>query len=416
MIHPSPEFRTKWRRFRGERRAYFSLIVLATLFLMALPAEMLFNDRPLILRVDGKTYFPFLFDYSYRDLGGASDIPIQSYRSETFRAFLDGTETIVHPEVLFGDDKETVDIDRLVAELDAGSLPVPGEVAVERIRGPKHRVWMLSAPFRHSYDSYFVSKKLPQQNLANPFPHIDDNTGEPVPGAIEEGYYLGTDREGKCVLARLVYGFRISIVFGLALAVSGTVIGCILGAVQGYFGGPVDLLGQRLTEIWGSIPQLYLLIILGAILGRIDGLSTWWQYLMIFGILNLFAWMGMAAHMRAMFLRARNLDYVKAARALGVSDFQIMMRHILPNSLTPIVTFVPFAVTGGVLALVSLDFLGFGVIYPAPSLGELIKQGQENLFAWWILLPTFVTLVVLLMLLTFIGEGVRNAFDPRRKA
>ena len=232
-------------------------------------------------------------------------------------------------------------------------------------------------------------------------------------GAWIDQHYLGTDKEGKDVLARIVYGFRISVIFGLCLALTETVLGCIIGAIQGYFGGLIDLFGQRLIEIWGSIPQLFLLIILSSFLANRAELTSFKLYLMLFGIINLTSWMGMATFMRAEFLKGRNLDYVKAARALGASNFKIMLKHILPNSLTPLVTFLPFAITSGILALVSLDFLALGVKYPSPSLGDLLKQGQDNLFALWIILPTFFILSFTLTLLTFIGDGIRNAFDPR---
>jgi microcin C transport system permease protein len=197
-------------------------------------------------------------------------------------------------------------------------------------------------------------------------------------------------------------------IFGISLAVFGTLIGCLIGGVQGFFGGLVDLLGQRLTEIWGSIPRLYILIILSSFLVP--------SVLLLFVILNLTAWMGIAAYIRAEFLKIRNLEFVKAAKSMGVSNFKIMRRHILPNALTPVITFFPFEVTAGILALVSLDYLNLGVPSPAPSMGELLAQGKNNLHALWILLPTFTLLTVALTGLTFIGEGVRNAFDPRRNA
>jgi microcin C transport system permease protein len=197
-------------------------------------------------------------------------------------------------------------------------------------------------------------------------------------------------------------------IFGISLAVFGTIFGCLIGGVQGFFGGLVDLLGQRLTEIWGSIPRLYILIILSSFLVP--------SVLLLFVILNLTAWMGIAAYIRAEFLKIRNLEFVKAAKGMGVSNFKIMRRHILPNALTPVITFFPFEVTAGILALVSLDYLNLGVPSPAPSMGELLAQGKNNLHALWILLPTFTLLTVALTGLTFIGEGVRNAFDPRRNA
>ena len=195
-------------------------------------------------------------------------------------------------------------------------------------------------------------------------------------------------------------------IFGASLAITGTLIGCLIGGTQGFFGGGVDLVGQRLTEIWGSIPRLYILIILSSFLVP--------SAILLFLILNLTAWMGIAAYIRAEFLKIRNFEFVKAAKGLGVSNFTIMRRHILPNALTPVVTFFPFEVTAGILALVSLDYLNLGVPSPAPSIGELLAQGKNNLQALWILLPTFVSLTLTITLLTFIGEGIRNAFDPKK--
>ena len=222
----------------------------------------------------------------------------------------------------------------------------------------------------------------------------------------QDGHYLGTDDRGRDVLARLIYGFRISLIFGASLAITGTLIGCLIGGAQGFFGGWVDLAGQRLTEIWGSIPRLYILIILSSFLVP--------SVLILFLILNLTAWMGIAAYIRAEFLKIRNFEFIKAAKGLGVSNFTIMRRHILPNALTPVVTFFPFEVTAGIFALVSLDFLNLGVPSPAPSIGELLAQGKNNLQALWILLPTFTALTSMITLLTFVGEGIRNAFDPRK--
>jgi len=239
--------------------------------------------------------------------------------------------------------------------------------------------------------------------------------GKRIPGAATERHLLGTDKFGKDVLARLVYGFRLSLLFGLALAITSTILGSILGGIQGYFGGAVDLAGQRAMEIWGAIPRLMLLMILSDFLSRQGNFTGAAHLLMLFVIMNLTSWMGMAGHMRAQFLRARNLDYVRAAKSLGVSNPMIMFRHILPNSLTPIITFLPFSISGAIMALVGLDFLGFGLKYPSPSLGDLLSQGQQHMEAWWIMIPAFVTLTSLMILLTFIGDGVRNAFDPRYK-
>ncbi|MGY8762590.1 MAG: ABC transporter permease subunit, partial [Nitrospinaceae bacterium] len=235
-----------------------------------------------------------------------------------------------------------------------------------------------------------------------------ERTNQTINSSWIDGHYLGTDDRGRDVLARLVYGLRISMIFGISIAITGTLIGCLLGGTQGFFGGWVDLIGQRLTEIWGSIPRLYILIILSSFLVP--------SVLLLFLILNLTAWMGIAAYIRAEFLKIRNFEYVKSAKSMGVSNFKIMRKHILPNALTPVVTFFPFEVTAGILALVSLDFLNLGVPSPAPSIGELLAQGKTNLQAIWILLPTFIALTTALTLLTFVGEGIRNVFDPKRNS
>jgi microcin C transport system permease protein len=267
---------------------------------------------------------------------------------------------------------------------------------------------MIWPPVRYDYKHIPSHSTTGRVALAAPYKTASSDKSRIIPSSWEDGHYLGTDDRGRDVLARLIYGFRISMLFGLALAVTGTILGCLLGGIQGFFGGWIDLIGQRLTEIWGSIPRLYILIILSALLTP----SVW----LLFGILNLTAWMGMAAYIRAEFLKGRNLEYVKAAKALGVSNFSIMRKHILPNSLTPVITFFPFEVTAGILALVSLDFLNLGVPSPAPSIGELLSQGKTNLQAIWILIPTFVVLTGALTLLTFVGDGIRNAFDPRKAA
>ncbi len=264
-------------------------------------------------------------------------------------------------------------------------------------------VWPL---VRYDYKYIPIESETGRVALAAPYKILSPDKSRVLESSWRDGHYLGTDDRGRDVLARLIYGFRISMVFGLSLAVTGTLIGCLLGGFQGFFGGWIDLIGQRLTEIWGSIPRLYILIILSAFLVP----SAW----LLFAILNLTAWMGIAAYIRAEFLKARNLEYVKAAKGLGVSNFSIMRRHILPNSLTPVITFFPFEVTAGILALVSLDFLNLGVPSPAPSIGELLAQGKNNLQAIWILLPTFVLLTTMLSLLTFVGDGIRNVFDPRK--
>ena len=226
------------------------------------------------------------------------------------------------------------------------------------------------------------------------------------PAAPSAKNWFGTEGNGRDMAARLLYGFRVSIWFALALTLTGTLIGIVAGAVQGYFGGKVDLVLQRCIEIWGSVPELYLLIIFASIFEP--------SLLLLLILLSLWGWMGLSDYVRAEFLRNRGLEYVKAARALGLSNTQIIVRHVLPNSLTPVITFLPFRMSGAILALTSLDFLGLGVPATVPSLGELLKQGKNQLDAWWIIVPTFAVLVLTMLLLTFIGDALRDAFDTRK--
>jgi len=228
----------------------------------------------------------------------------------------------------------------------------------------------------------------------------------PNPAPPSASNWLGTDEAGRDMVARLLYGFRVSLGFGLLLTLAGTVIGVFAGAMQGYFGGGVDLGLQRLIEIWASIPELYLLIIFASIFEP--------SLLLLLVLLSLFGWIGLSDYVRAEFLRNRGLEFVKAARALGLSNRQIIWRHVLPNSMTPVITFLPFRMSDAILSLVSLDFLGLGVPPGVPSLGDLVRQGKNNLDAWWIIFPTFATLTLTLLLLTFIGEALRDAFDTRK--
>ena len=228
----------------------------------------------------------------------------------------------------------------------------------------------------------------------------------PAPSGPTAINWLGTDDKGRDMLARLLYGFRVSIWFAIALTVTGTLIGIVMGALMGYFGGKLDLTLQRVIEVWGAVPELYLLIIFASIFEP--------SLLLLLVLLSLWGWMGLSDYVRAEFLRNRSLEFVKAARALGLSNLQIIRRHVLPNSLTPVITFLPFRMSGAILALTSLDFLGLGVPASVPSLGELLQQGKANLDAWWIIVPTFVLLTVTMLLLTFIGDALRDAFDTRK--
>jgi microcin C transport system permease protein len=270
-----------------------------------------------------------------------------------------------------------------------GDLPIEADFKDSELQKRiAEKGWMVWPPIRHSYSS--ISRDLPS----------------PPPTPPDARHYLGTDDQSRDVAARLVYGFRLSVLFGLALTLLSSIIGIAAGAVQGYFGGWIDLLFQRFIEIWSGMPQLYLLIIMASIL-----VPSFW---LLLGLMLLFSWMGLVGVVRAEFLRARNFDYVRAARALGVSDRAIMFRHILPNAMVASLTFLPFIVSGATVALTSLDFLGLGLPPGSPSLGELLLQGKNNLQSPWLGFTGFFIIAIMLSLLVFIGEGVRDAFDPRK--
>ena len=261
-------------------------------------------------------------------------------------------------------------------------------------------------------DPFIVDKLKQGGNLAlftlNPHSATSTDYFSPYsdPAAPSLRNWLGTDSLGRDMLARLLYGFRVSIWFAIVLTLVGTSIGIAMGAVQGYFGGRTDLGLQRLIEIWGAVPELYLLIIFASIFQP--------SLILLLVLLSLWGWMGLSDYVRAEFLRNRGLEFVKASRALGLSNAQIIWRHILPNSMTPVITFLPFRMSAAILALTSLDFLGLGVPSSVPSLGELLKQGKANLDAWWIIVPTFVLLTLTMLLLTFIGDALRDALDTRK--
>ena len=332
--------RRAWQRFRHHRLGYWSLLIFSGLVILSLFAEVLSNDKPLLVRYQGELYLPLLKDYSEKTFGGDFDTPTD-YLDPFIRDKLNqGGNWAIYPPNPYG--ARTI--------------------------------------------NYFAKA--------------------PNPSAPSRDNLFGTDDRGRDLLAQLIYGFRLSALFGLALTAIGVVMGVIAGAIQGYVGGKTDLIAQRFMEIWGSMPELYLLIIFSAIFTP--------SVLLLLVLLSLFGWMGLSDYVRAEFLRNRQMDYVRAARALGVSNVQIMWRHILPNSLTPVVTFLPFRMSAAILALTSLDFLGLGVPPGTPSLGELLSQGKANIDAWWISLSTFGVLVVTLLLLTFMGDALRDALDPRK--
>ncbi|HEY9096274.1 MAG TPA: ABC transporter permease [Hydrogenophaga sp.] len=338
-VSPSPA-RRAWLRFRRNRLGYWSLVAFVVMVLVSLGAELISNDRPLLVRYEGQTYYPMWQDY---------------------------------PETVFGGDFDTPTdyLDPFIKD----RLSQNGNWALYTINtyGPKTVNYFAKSP--------------------NPAGPTSEN-------------WLGTDAQGRDLLAQLLYGFRVSVLFALALTAVGTVIGVFTGAIQGFFGGKVDLAFQRFIEIWGSMPELYLLIIFAAVFSP--------SLPLLLVLLSLFGWMGLSDYVRAEFLRNRQLDYVRAARALGLSNTQIIRRHVLPNSLTPVVTFLPFRMSGAILALTSLDFLGLGVPPGTPSLGELLSQGKANIDAWWISSFTFLVLVATLLLLTFMGDALRDALDPRK--
>ena len=308
---------------------------------LSLCAELISNDRPLVVRYQGQTYYPVLYEYPEKTFGGDFATPAD-YLDPFIR------------EVLSKDGN-----------------------------------WAIFAPNPYGYKTlnYFAK--------------------EPNPSRPTKENLLGTDDRGRDLLAQLIYGFRVSVLFALALTISGTLLGIVTGAIQGFFGGRIDLAFQRFIEIWGSMPELYLLIIFASIFEP--------SILLLLVLLSLFGWMGLSDYVRADFLRNRNLDYVQASRALGLSNWQIIWRHVLPNSMTPVVTFLPFRMSAAILSLTSLDFLGLGVPPSTPSLGELLAQGKNNLDAWWIALSTFAVLTITLLLLTNIGDALRNSLDVRRK-
>jgi microcin C transport system permease protein len=358
----SPLQRRRWDVFKANRRGWWCLWIFLALFGISLFAEFIANDKPILVRYEGQTYWPI------------------------FRA---------HPETAFGGIFET--------EADYRD-PVVKEM-IEK------NGWMLWPPIRFSYNTQ--NKNPPMAFPVKPTWLLTD---EDCRLAVERGFHpcdktlewnwLGTDDQGRDVVARIIYGFRISVLFGLVLTIFSSIIGVAAGAVQGFFGGWTDLLFQRFIEIWTSVPQLYLLIIVAAVIE-----PNFW---ILLGILLAFSWVALVGVVRAEFLRARNFEYVTAARALGLSNTKIIFKHLLPNAMVATLTFMPFILNGSITTLTSLDFLGFGLPPGSPSLGELLAQGKDNLQAPWLGLTAFFVIAIMLSLLIFIGEAVRDALDPRK--
>jgi microcin C transport system permease protein len=357
----SPLNRRRLANFRANRRGYWSAVIFAVLFVASLFAEVIANDRPIVASYKGELLFPVLVDYPEEKFGGF--LARTDYRDPTIAKEIAENGWALWPPIRFSYNTHNLD------------LPVPA---------PSAPTWRLRDD---------QCRTIAERRGGTGCRDIEWN-------------WLGTDDQGRDVVARLIYGFRLSVVFGLVLTIISSVIGVLAGAVQGYFGGRVDLVAQRVIEIWTAIPSLYLLIIVSSIIAP--------GFFVLLGILLLFSWVSLVGVVRAEFLRARNFEYVRAARALGLSDAKIMFKHLLPNAMVATLTFLPFLLNGSIATLTSLDFLGFGLPPGSPSLGELLAQGKANLQAPWLGITGFIVIAFMLSLLIFAGEAVRDAFDPRK--
>jgi microcin C transport system permease protein len=359
----SPINKRRWRNFKTNRRGYWSLWVFLVLFVITMFAELIANDKPLYIDYQGKSYFPVFFTYPETTFGGDFETATD-YRDPYLQKLIaDKGGTMIWPPIRYSYDTHNLD------------LPTPA---------PSKPTWLLTEK---------ECKSVVERKGLNGCNDLEYN-------------WVGTDDEGRDVLARMIYGFRVSVLFGLILTIVSSIIGVAAGAVQGYFGGWTDLLFQRFIEIWTSVPELYLLLIISSVLVP--------SFFVLLGILLLFSWVRLVGLVRAEFLRGRNFEYIQAARALGVSNAVIMFRHLLPNAMVATLTFLPFIMSSSVMTLTALDFLGFGLPPGSPSLGELLSQGKANVQAPWLGLTGFCTVALMLSLLIFIGEAVRDAFDPRK--
>jgi microcin C transport system permease protein len=358
----SPINQRRLDNFKKNKRGYWSLWIFLVLFVVTLFAELIANDRPLVAMYKGELLFPVVVEYPETKFGGF--LAVTQYRDPFIADEINANGWMVWPPIRYADGTED------------DALPTAA---------PSPPSWLLTDEARCV--RYALGAADPNCTPGN-------------------WHWLGSDDNGRDVLARLIYGFRISVLFGLILTIISSVIGVAAGAVQGYFGGWVDLLFQRFIEIWTSIPSLYLLLIISSVLA-----PNFWVLL---GVLLLFSWVALVGVVRAEFLRGRNFEYITAARALGVSNWTIMWRHLLPNAMVATITFMPFILGGSITTLTALDFLGFGMPVGSPSLGELLAQGKENLQAPWLGLTGFLMISLMLSLLVFVGEAVRDAFDPRK--
>jgi microcin C transport system permease protein len=366
----SPINRRRWYNFKANRRGYWSLWVFVGVFVVSMLADVVANDRPILASYKGEILLPFLYDYPEEKIGGF--LATIDYKEEFAREEFKKNGWMIWPPISYS--YQTVN----------GHYARRKNAAGDCLGFPSPPFWMEKGTYCDAGDA---AKMKNFQALGN-------------------RNWFGTDDQGRDVAARVLYGMRISILFGLILTVLASAIGIIAGAVQGYFGGWVDLIAQRIIEIWSSMPYLYILIIISSVL--VPGFWT------LLGIVLLFSWTALVSVVRAEFLRGRNFEYIRAARALGVSDATIMFKHLLPNAMVATLTFLPFQLTAAITALTSLDFLGLGLPPGSPSLGELLSQGKANLQAPWLGLAGFLAIALLLSLLVFIGEAVRDALDPRK--
>jgi microcin C transport system permease protein len=363
LIEVSPINRRRWETFKANRRGYWSLWIFLVLFTISLFSDFIANDKPFLVSYDGKLYFPVVATYPETTFGGDFETAAD-YRDPYLQKLIAAKGgTVIWPLIRYSYDTHNLD------------LPTPA---------PSKPTWMLTEK-----ECQAVVERKGLKSCRD----LEYN-------------WLGTDDQGRDVVARLIYGFRISVLFGLALTLISSFIGVAAGAVQGYFGGWTDLLFQRFIEIWTSIPSLYLLLIISSVLAP--------GFFVLLGIMLLFSWVSLVHLVRAEFLRARNFEYIQAARALGVSNLLIIFRHLLPNAMVATMTFLPFILSSSVMTLTALDFLGFGLPPGSPSLGELLSQGKANIQAPWLGMAGFFAVAVMLSLLIFIGEAVRDAFDPRK--
>ena len=362
-LRVSPINWRRWQNFKVNRRGYWSLILFTVLFVVSLFAEFIANDKPFMVRYDGRFYFPAIVSYSETTFGGEFETAAD-YRDPYLQKMIgEKGGSVWWPPIRYSYSTHNLD------------LPTPA---------PSKPTWMLTEE---------ECRPVVERKKLSGCRDLEFN-------------WLGTDDQGRDVLARLIYGFRISVLFGLILTILSSLIGVAAGAVQGFFGGWTDLLFQRFIEIWTSVPSLYLLLIISSVL--VPG------FFVLLGILLLFSWVALVGLVRAEFLRGRNFEYIQAARALGVSNAVIMFRHLLPNAMVATLTFLPFILSSSVMTLTALDFLGFGLPPGSPSLGELLAQGKANVQAPWLGLTGFFSIAIMLSLLIFIGEAVRDAFDPRK--